>query len=200
MSDARRSDWDDALPRPVSWSCWYPVSIDSEISNHEFGGTEDAPLFTQECVANDATLSNNQEIPILVSRSSRFRESWDRQGLIYADSRVSKCVAIAPAPPVRAFTPESVSDIKCPTLIISGEADTEAPFNECAVWLSLQNSTFLLRSAGKQVGHYTFLPKCTEHCTNLDPVLCVDHPSITQSIIHDEVASLIEGFLAGINK
>ncbi|MCB1755667.1 MAG: alpha/beta fold hydrolase [Gammaproteobacteria bacterium] len=137
----------------------------------------------------------DQEIPLLMAKSPRFRQSWDRHGDLYLDTRISKCVAIAPAPPVRAFLTDSLSSIACPTFIISGEADNEAPYEQCSVWLSKQNPGFRLQSAGKDVGHYTFLSECTHHGKSVEQEICIDHPHIIRSEIHDEVSSKIVDFL-----
>lgn len=138
----------------------------------------------------------DKEITKLMSSSSRFNQSWDRHGDSFADNRVSKYAAIAPAPTVRSFISESLANIECPTLIIGGEADTEAPFDECALWLSEQNSNFQLKSLGDKVGHYVFLPECTEQGICIEPDICIDDSSIVRSEIHGNVASLVRDFLS----
>ena len=324
---AKNECWDNAQPRPVKWSCWYPASSSTPTIEHRFGGNGDQPLFTGGLVAPGAAISNVQsewplvllshgtggtatgmswlatrlvksgciclgvdhhgntatepyraegficwwerpsdlsfmidridlitpingrvdvtnvavtgfslggytafalsgaitsmkqfenwlnrnpnplggprefpnidkEISRLMSSSIRFRQSWDQHGASYFDPRVSKCVAIAPAPPVRSFLPKSVSDIACPTFIISGEADIEAPFHQCAQWLSNQNSSFQIKSLGENVGHYVFLAECTEEGICVEPDICIDHPTIVRSEIHEYVASQIRDFLA----
>lgn len=326
FQDSSRARWVDSSPRPIAWTCWYPVSIDEETSESSFGGSTEAPLFTQGQVAFDAEIvktqsswplvllshgtggtatgmswlgarlarmgyvcvgvdhhgntaneayraegficwwervadlsfildhvdqiqnigahidgSNvavagfslggytalsmvgaitsmglfetwriasphvtagprefpnlDQEIPKLMEKSDRFRASWERQGESYLDRRVKRCIAIAPAPPIRAFTAESLEEIKCPILVISGEADTEAPFNECSVWLSQQNAGIELHSAGKTVGHYTFLAECTNAGKSSEPDLCIDCAGVDRSIVHDAVTLNIERFL-----
>lgn len=138
----------------------------------------------------------DQEIPRLMSSSSRFRQSWERHGDSFLDTRISKCVAIAPPPPIRSFTNRSLRCIDCPTLIIAGEADIEAPFHSCAQWLSTQNPRFQLESIGKNVGHYAFLPECTDHGMCVEHEICIDHPSIVRSKIHTDAAMSISRFLA----
>jgi predicted dienelactone hydrolase len=49
-----------------------------------------------------------------------FLKSWERQSQSYRDERVRRAVLLAPAPPVRAFTPESLSTITEPVTIYSG--------------------------------------------------------------------------------
>lgn len=137
----------------------------------------------------------DREISRLMSDSERFRQSWNRQGELYLDPRISKCVAIAPAPPIRAFLTLSLSSIECPVFIISGESDLEAPFEECALWLSEQNPSFRLKSLGRDVGHYAFIAECTEHGRCTEPDICLDPTGTIRSNIHNDVASMIGEFL-----
>ncbi|MEM7750879.1 MAG: dienelactone hydrolase, partial [Pseudomonadota bacterium] len=81
-------------------------------------------------------------IPRLYRESRQFRESMDRHSKSYRDSRIKAVVSIAPAPPVRAFEPDSLQEIAIPVHIIVGRGDTEAPFDECALWLQKQNAAF----------------------------------------------------------
>ena len=329
FSDDSRQDWDDLYPRPISWSCWYPTSIDAATTELRFGGDAESPLFTQGLVAENAQISNaqnewplvllshgtggtatgmswlgtrlaqrgficigvdhhgntaaepyraegficwweraadlsliidqanqfptinnrvnlseisvagfslggytalalagavtsmerfekwitanpspmggprefpnlDQEISRLMASSPRFRQSWEKHDESYLEPRISKCVAIAPAPPVRAFLTQSVAEIECSTFIVAGEADLEAPFEQCSLWLSKQNPAFRLHSVGKEVGHYVFLAECTEQGKCVDPAICMDHPNVSRSTIHDRVSSMIGDFLATI--
>jgi len=61
FDDDSRADWDDLSPRPISWSCWYPVEMNTETAEIEFGGTPDSLLFTQGRLAADAKLSSAQD-------------------------------------------------------------------------------------------------------------------------------------------
>ena len=131
-----------------------------------------------------------------MATSSVLRESWNRHGLSFLDSRIKRCIAIAPAPPVRAFLTDSLSDIDYPTMIIAGEADIEAPFEHCAAWLKNQNNKFHLRSLGEHVGHYVFIAECTELGRELEPEICIDLPGVNRAKIHDEVAAIVHEFLA----
>ena len=323
--DENRLDWDALGPRPIKWCCWYPASSDASTAEHQFGGSESSPLFTQGIIAKNAEISNeksewplvllshgtggsangmgwlatrlaqdgyicigvdhhgntasesyraegficwwerpsdlsliidrvdqiapiknnvdadkitcagfslggytslalagaitsmeqfviwlnenpnsiggprefpniDQEISRLMSDSERFRQSWNRQSESYLDLRISKFVAIAPAPTIRAFSTQSLSNIGCPVFIISGESDLEAPFEECALWLSKQNPSFRLKPLGKGVGHYVFIAECTEYGRCAEPDICRDPPGTIRSDIHHEVASMISDF------
>ena len=48
---------------------------------------------------------------------------------------------------------------------------------------------------GEHVGHYTFLPECTAHGREVEPILCRDHPRVIRAKVHDEAASMIRSFL-----
>lgn len=137
----------------------------------------------------------DKEIPGLLQHSHRFRQSWDRQSLSFADPRITTCIAIAPAPTVRAFTHKSLSEIECSTLILCGEADSEASFEQCSVWLKTQNQRFQLLTMGENVGHYTFLPECTEHGRSRAPEICTDHRCVSRADIHDQASATILRFL-----
>lgn len=137
-----------------------------------------------------------RQLSRLQAESARFRRSWRRHGESLLDPRVARCVALAPAPPVRAFSPESLARISSPVLLLAGEADAEAPYDECALWLSRANPDFVLRSAGEHVGHYTFLPECLAGGEGIEPVLCRDRPGVARAAVHDETAWTIRAFLA----
>ena len=67
FADESRMDWDNAQPRPVKWSCWYPAFIDSSTTEHRFGGNEDQSLFIGGLVAPRAAISIAQgEWPLVV--------------------------------------------------------------------------------------------------------------------------------------
>lgn len=96
-------------------------------------------------------------IPSLLADSAFFRASWARQGDAFRDARVRAIVAIAPPPPVRAFTPSSVRGIAVPVTILAGGADAEAPFAVGAQWLGEMHPGFVVHNLGDRVGHQAFL-------------------------------------------
>ena len=131
----------------------------------------------------------------LLSSSSVFRASWSRQEDDYRDSRIRAALLLAPAPPIRALSEESLRQIVNPVCIIVGESDTEAPADTCAAWLHerLPNST--LEVLGEDVGHYTFLAEATERGRELAPELCLDAPGVDRRRIHEAtVAAALELF------
>lgn len=135
------------------------------------------------------------EVSKLTRASGVFRASLERHANSFADARIRSAVALAPAPPVRAFTDESLAAIERGVLLIAGEADAEAPFTPCAAWLAERNPAFELRSLGAAVGHYVFLPECTAAGIDAEPVLCVDAPGVDRRAVHERTAAVIVDFL-----
>ncbi|MDJ0686130.1 MAG: hypothetical protein QNJ84_15675 [Alphaproteobacteria bacterium] len=120
----------------------------------------------------------------LLKTSGAFRQSWDRQSDDFSDARITSIVALAPAPPVRAFTTQSVAQIDRPVTLITGGADQEAPTRHCAGWLSSQNSRFTHHDLGEHVGHYTFLDMPSDRSLIGTEDIFTDHNSINRREIH----------------
>ncbi|MEL7117333.1 MAG: dienelactone hydrolase, partial [Pseudomonadota bacterium] len=85
----------------------------------------------------------------LFQTSQPFQASWATHGEDLTDPRIKKAIAIAAAPPVRAFTLESVRAIDRPVTLITGEADREAPTDQCSAWLTALNPSFRHVSMGQ---------------------------------------------------
>ena len=130
----------------------------------------------------------DKEIDGLRRTSTRFRQSWSRASDDYKDPRVRAAIALAPAPPVRSFDPDSLSSIRLPVGLMVGQDDREAPHDQCALWLKSQNPAFELSLLGDSVGHYVFLNSATDHGRSVAPVLCRDAPGVDRSAIHDAAA------------
>ncbi|RWX77120.1 dienelactone hydrolase [Neorhizobium lilium] len=127
--------------------------------------------------------------PLLAS-SAVFRQSWQRQSQNYRDDRMRAVVAIAPAPPVRGFTDESLRGIDLPVTLLCGEADREAPYDLCAGWLQERLPNSRLLSLGPHVGHYMLLPVGTETARRSNPDLWVDVPGVVRGEVHRQVAEM----------
>ncbi len=77
------------------------------------------------------------QVEPLLATSAAFRAAWERQSEDLRDRRISRVVALAPAPPVRGFREASLTGMAgVGVTIISGEADDESPWDPCALWLS----------------------------------------------------------------
>ena len=123
-------------------------------------------------------------IPELHGQSIQFRQSIKRQSDSYLEPRIKAVVALAPAPPVRSFKPESVAKIAVPTTIIAGQNDLEAPHRQCALWLKENNPAFQIELLGHDVGHYVFLPEATDVGKAHGPEICRDPVSVDRAAIH----------------
>lgn len=130
-------------------------------------------------------------IPRLLKTSEVFRTSWARQEGDFRDGRVRSVVAIAPAPPVRAFDPVTVAAIVPPVTLITGEADEEAPSEVCADWLAGLNAGFRRVSMGRDVGHYTFLGLPQGNVGAENGFLFADRPGIRRAEVHARTAEVV---------
>ncbi|MBC2773680.1 hypothetical protein H6M51_12465 [Rhizobium sp. AQ_MP] len=133
-------------------------------------------------------------IAALLERNRAFRLSYERQSASFRDDRIRAGFLCAPAPTVRAFEEESLQVIQRSVAITVGQADREAPVEECAAWLAKRLPNSELKLIGEQVGHYVFLDQCTALGQSLEPEICVDPPGIDRRHLHDEVAAHAVGF------
>ncbi len=130
----------------------------------------------------------SEHIPNLVATSTEFRTSQDRQHKNYCDPRIKAIVALAPPPPIRALTPQSLGEIEVPVHIIVGQGDNEAPHHSCAQWLHKLLPHSHLRLLGKNVGHYVFLNEATQFGKTVEPEICIDAKGVDRSTIHHQTA------------
>jgi len=130
------------------------------------------------------------QIEPLLSSSAVFRASWESQSHSYRNERIRAVVAIAPAPPVRSFTEESLRDVRLPITLLCGEADTEAPYDLCSVWLDEHLPNSSLTSLGTDVGHYTLLPVGTETAMRANSQYWADAPGVVRAAVHAKAAEL----------
>lgn len=131
------------------------------------------------------------QIPVLAETSKAFQDSWARQGGDFTDGRIASVVAIAPAPPVRAFTQQSVARIKLPLTILTGGADIEAPTAHCADWLTAQNDGFEHYDLGEHVGHYTFLEFPADRNLVGKVDIFSDHADVERAKVHETAAKIV---------
>jgi len=130
-------------------------------------------------------------IPMLKSKSQAFRVSWARHGDDFSDARVSSVLAIAPAPTIRAFLPETVASITTPITLLTGGADTEAPSAHCADWIVSLNSNVEHHDLGRDVGHYTFLDFPQDKTLwGKEDIFC-DHEGVERKKVHQCVIDLV---------
>ncbi|MBJ3785804.1 alpha/beta hydrolase family protein [Devosia sediminis] len=135
-------------------------------------------------------------LPRLLDQSRSFQASWSRQGDDVADRRIRSIVAIAAPPPLRAFSPESLAGIGVPTLLVTGDADAEAPSAFGANWLRAENPGFSHVSMGAEVGHYTFLERANEPVPEEMAFLFADPPALDRRVMHQACAEVVLSALA----
>ncbi|MCR9254978.1 MAG: dienelactone hydrolase [Alphaproteobacteria bacterium] len=126
----------------------------------------------------------------LLDSSAPFRESWARASDDYRDGRVGKIFAMAPAPTVRGFTEDSLARIDVPIRIFTGEADTEAPYEQCSRWLLGLVPTARLESAGRDVDHYVFLNAKDQEDIRAAPEVFLDPPGIDRTMIQSRAIAI----------
>lgn len=140
-------------------------------------------------------------IPTLMETSDAFRRSWAEHGHDRSDKRIRSVVAIAPAPPIRSFIPQSVAELELPVVILIGGADNEAPSEHCADWLVSHNARFQCHDLGKQVGHYTFLDFPADKSLIGKADIFSDHDSVDRNQVHEQAAEIvIQSFTASERK
>lgn len=130
-------------------------------------------------------------IPALVETSKAFLQSWSRHGDDFSDNRIKSVVAIAPAPPIRSFTPQSIIQLQLPITILTGGADNEAPSEHCADWLMRQNRHFERHDLGSNVGHYTFLEYPSDKSLVGKVDTFSDHETVDRKDVHKQAAKIV---------
>lgn len=136
-----------------------------------------------------------RHIPELMQASHPFRSAWARQSDSFLDRRIRAVTAIAPPPPVRSFDPATVAAIEIPVLLITGEADTEAPSPVGADWLVEKNAHFHRAKASSRAGHHTFLGLPADPERDGHALLFRDTGGVSRSDVHEEVAKATISFL-----
>lgn len=154
--------------------------------------------FSNWCRANGIMAGGPKEfpdaadrIPKLMETSAAFRRSWAEHGHDHIDRRIKSVVAIAPAPPVRSFVPQSINAVQVPVTILTGGADREAPSEHCADWLLSQNALFEHHDLGKHVGHYTFLDFPADKSLIGETDVFSDHESVVRKKVHEQAAEIV---------
>jgi predicted dienelactone hydrolase len=133
------------------------------------------------------------ELPKL-QENSVFRASWERRRDDYRDDRICNVVAIAPGRSVLGFSEESLRAVKCPVLLIGGDADTTAPAELCCQWLHTSVATSTFETIHGGVNHYTFLPEGSDVGRQVAPELFQDAPGVNRMAIHDRIAGMVTDF------
>lgn len=129
-------------------------------------------------------------IPTLLATSAVFRESWSRVSRPYRDQRIKAALVCAPGRSVLGFSEESLKAVEAPALILVGDADREAPAEQCSAWLHARLPHSALKIFGGGLGHYVFLPEATPLGLAFAADLFSDPSGIERADIHEEVADM----------
>ncbi|GJL95528.1 MAG: hypothetical protein DHS20C05_19330 [Hyphococcus sp.] len=122
----------------------------------------------------------------------------------YADKRLTASVAIAPGF-TETMTPDSILNLKAPTLILTGANDQQLPPNtHMAPIRDYVRSPDVYKSIiGAQ--HFSFLPLCGPDAVNIlaetnEEFVCEEVGDKTRTEIHAEVLEEVTGFLCRQNR
>lgn len=159
------------------------------------GALTDLDLFERWREAEAPEMGGPREFPDLVEQaaalektSEAFRRSVARHRQSWRDPRIRAVMAYAPAPTVRGLVPQSVASIDIPVALMTGAADTEAPFDACTRWLEKQNPAFAVDRLDGPVGHYVFLQEATDTGKAAEPSICIDPAGVNRRTIHQQAA------------
>lgn len=136
-------------------------------------------------------------VAALLSRDGPIQAAWARRGFTHRDPRVAAAVLLAPAPPVQAFTDDSLATIAAPVHMLTVGADQEAPAVHGADWLGTRLRHGTRTGLADAAGHYVFLPEATAAGLREAPDLCRDAPGVNRAAIHEAAAAAVHGHLIG---
>lgn len=159
------------------------------------GGLTDVQAYEAFCNGpdRDATCEPQTEFPDAIEAFRRMKDdpqvqrSLARHHVSFRDPRVRAVFAIAPALG-GAFTDAGLAPIEIPVHLVAGQADTVAPVATNAQRFADGIEQAELTTL-PDVGHYTFLSRCTEIGQRALPQLCVDE-AVDRATIHRQVRRL----------
>jgi predicted dienelactone hydrolase len=167
------------------------------------GGRLDRRRFDRFCAspARDFTCGPQPEFPEAPAQLQAFeasdpvvRDALKHSGDSYRDPRVRAVFAMAPVLG-GGFARKDLADIDIPVEIVVGEGDTTAPRKTNAErYAALIRGAQLVELPG-QVGHYDFMPVCTDAGVELFAKinaqrLCHDVPGADRRQVHETVDAL----------
>jgi len=166
------------------------------------GGRCDLDHFKSFCDSPEGDSSGDKprEFPVrlidvekLIRTDRYYRESWLRQRQSYRENRIKAAFAIAPALGM-AFTADSLGKIDIPVQIITTEIDNEVTPKINAFRFSELIPKACLEVIHGEADHYVFLDEATAAGKRLEPVICIDHPSVDRRQIHQQVGRQATNF------
>lgn len=170
------------------------------------GGRIDRPRYMRFCAspAHDFTCGPQPEFPDAPALFQQLKktdpvvqEALKHSGDSYRDPRVRAAFAIAPVF-AEGFGAKDVADINIPVQIVVGAGDTVAPpATNAERYAALIHGAKLAVIPG-QVGHYDFVPVCSEKGKNAPAPnfqrLCHDAPGVNRHKVQNDVAGMAVAF------
>jgi predicted dienelactone hydrolase len=170
------------------------------------GGRIDRGRYMKFCAspARDFTCGPQPEFPQapelfqqLEKTDPIVQEALRHSGDSYRDPRIRAVLAIAPVFG-EGFAAKDVADIKIPVQIVVGAGDTVAPPATNGKYFGALIPGSRLVVIPGQVGHYDFVPVCTEQGKKAsDPNirrLCHDAPDVDRQKVQNDVKAIALGF------
>jgi len=163
------------------------------------GGITSRAHFREACASPDTDrgCGGPPEFPDLPSKAkaladsdAAFRAALAKDSDSYRDERV-RAVFVMATGLDQAFLPESLKQIDIPVAIVAGAANESS-----ARYLAAMIPHTELKIFEGEVGHFVFMPSCTDAGRAAFPRLCVDAPGADRDAIHTETVHLAEAFFA----
>ena len=169
------------------------------------GGRTDIDAFWAFCKSPraDGICKSPPEFPNLVEQweqlaknDADFQQALAHASDSYRDPRVLAVFAIAPALGP-AFSSASLEQIAIPVAIVAGAADETVPVASSAKYFAQHIPGATLTLFPGRVGHYVFLPTCSELGRKALALLCTDAPGVDRGAVHAQTAMLAVRFFDG---
>jgi len=169
------------------------------------GGRTDVDAFWAFCKSPcaDGICKSPPEFPNLVEQwqqlaknDADFQQALKLASESYRDPRVLAVFAMAPALGP-AFAPASLEQIVIPVEIVAGAADESVPVASSAKYFAKHIPGAELIIFPGRVGHYVFLPTCSELGQKTLPLLCTDAPGVDRAAVHAQTAAAAVRFFDG---
>jgi predicted dienelactone hydrolase len=154
-----------------------------------------SPSADASCQAPPALGDLRAKAEALAAGDEAYRAALATDTRSYRDRRVRAVFAMAPALGP-AFLPESLARISIPVAIAAGAADAIAPVESGARFFAARIPDAEPTIFPGGVGHYVFLPDCTEAGRTARPAICNDAPGVDRDAVHSATAELAEAFFA----
>ncbi len=192
----------EPMPDPRGFLLWWERAKDVSAVLTVAGGRIDKTRYDRFCssAARDFTCGPQPEFPDapklfaeLKANDPVAQESLRHSGDSYRDPRVRAVFAIAPVFG-SGFAAADLSAIKIPVEIVVGQGDKSAPpaTNGQRYAALIPHAQLVLLP--QSVGHYDFVPVCTDAGKKVLDRICHDEPGVDRARIQTQVSTLAADF------